>query len=52
LVRLDSECGRFDFEMISEAENSIKFQKTRFWKEKSVEDEFTFGPTAQATLVY
>ncbi len=52
LVRLDSECGRFDFEMISAAENSIKFQKTRFWKEKSVEDEFTFGPTAQATLVY
>jgi hypothetical protein len=30
-------------------ENSNKFQKTRFWKEKSVEDmdEFTLGPTAQ-----
>jgi hypothetical protein len=49
---LDSECGRFDFEVISATENSIKFQKTRFWKEKSVEDEFTLGPTAQATLVY
>jgi hypothetical protein len=37
--------------MISAAENSNKFQKTRFWKEKSVEDEFTLGPTAQATLI-
>jgi len=27
-----------DFEMISAKENSNKFQKTRFWKEKSVED--------------
>jgi hypothetical protein len=26
-------------------------QKTRFWKEKSVEDVVTLGPTAQATLV-
>jgi hypothetical protein len=27
-------------------ENSNEFQKTRFWKEKSVEDvdEFTLGP--------
>ncbi len=37
--------------MVSTAENSIKFQKTRFWKEKSVEDVVTLGPTAQATLV-
>jgi hypothetical protein len=37
--------------MISAAENSNKFQKTRFWKEKSVEDKFTLGPTAQATLI-
>jgi len=39
--------------VISEAENSNKFSKTRFWKEKSVEevDEFTLGPTALATLV-
>jgi hypothetical protein len=27
-----------DFEVISAKENSNKFQKTRFWKEKSVED--------------
>jgi hypothetical protein len=32
--------------------NSNKFQETRFWKEKSVEDVATLGPTAQATLVY
>ncbi len=37
--------------MISVAENSNKFQKTRFWNEKSVEDVVTLGPTAQATLV-
>jgi hypothetical protein len=37
--------------VISAAENSNKFQKTRFWKEKSVEDVITLGPTAQATLV-
>ncbi len=36
--------------MISAAENSIKFQKTRFWKEKSVEDVVTLGPTPQVTL--
>jgi hypothetical protein len=38
--------------MISAAENSNKFQNTRFWKEKSVEDEFTLGLTAEATLSY
>jgi hypothetical protein len=27
--------------MISAAENSNKFQKSRFWKEKSVEDVVT-----------
>ncbi len=44
---LDSECGRdIDFYMISAAEILNKFQKTRFWKEKSVEDEFTLGPRA------
>jgi hypothetical protein len=37
--------------VISAAENSNKFQKTRFWKEKSVEDVITLGPMAQATLV-
>jgi hypothetical protein len=34
--------------MISAAENSNKFQKTRFWKEKSVEDMVTLEPKAQA----
>jgi len=37
--------------VISAAENSNKFQKTRFWKERSVHDMVTLGPTAQATLV-
>ncbi len=37
--------------MISAAENSNKFQKTRFWKEESVVDVITLGRTAQATLV-
>ncbi len=37
--------------MISAAGNSNKFQKTRFWKEKSVEDVVALGPTAQATLI-
>jgi hypothetical protein len=27
--------GYIDFKVISAAENSNKFQKTRFWKEKS-----------------
>jgi hypothetical protein len=40
-----------DFSVISATENSNKLQKTRFWKEKSVEDMVTLGPTAQATLV-
>jgi hypothetical protein len=38
--------------VISAAENSNKFQKTRFWKEKSVEDVVTFGLMAHATLAY
>ncbi len=37
--------------MIFAAENSNKLQKTRFWKEKSVEDVVTLGPRVQATLV-
>jgi len=40
-----------DLNMIYAAENSNKFQKTRFWKEKSVEDVVTLGPMAHATLV-
>jgi hypothetical protein len=43
--------GEIEFQVISPAENSNKFQKTRFWKEKSVEKMITLGPTAQATLV-
>jgi len=42
--------GDVDLKVISAAENSNKFQKTSFWKEKSVEDVVTLGPTAQATL--
>ncbi len=37
--------------MLSAAKSSNKFQKTRFWKEKSVEDVVTRAPMAQATLV-
>jgi hypothetical protein len=44
--------GDFDFKVISATEISNKFQKTRFWKEKSVEDMVTLGPTAKASLVY
>jgi hypothetical protein len=32
--------------VISITENSNKFQKTTFWKEKSVEDMITLEPTA------
>jgi hypothetical protein len=32
--------------VISAVENSNKFQKTRFWKGKSVEDVVTLEPTA------
>jgi len=44
--------GDIDLKVIYAAENSNKFQKTRFWKEKTVEDVVILGPTAQATLVY
>ncbi len=37
--------------MIFVTENSNKFQKTKLWKEKLVEDVVTLGPIAQATLV-
>jgi hypothetical protein len=43
--------GDIDLKVISAYENSNKFQKTRFWKEKLVQDMVTLGPTAQATLV-
>jgi len=38
--------GDIDFKMIFATENSNKFQKIRFWKEKSVEYVLTLGPTA------
>jgi hypothetical protein len=42
--------GDIDFQLISAAENSNIFPKTRFWKDKPVEDVVTLGPIAQATL--
>jgi len=35
-----------DFKVISAVKNSNKFQKVRFWKEKSVEDMVTLGSTS------
>jgi hypothetical protein len=43
--------GDIDSQVISITENSNKFPKTRFWKEKSVEDMVTLGLTAHATLM-
>jgi hypothetical protein len=43
--------GNTDLKVISTTKNSNKFQKTRFWKEKLVEDVVTLGPRAHATLV-
>ncbi len=43
--------GNIDLKMISTIKNSNKFQKTRFWKEKSVEDVVALGPIAEAALV-
>jgi hypothetical protein len=44
--------GDIDLKVISAAESSNKFKKTRFWKEKSVEDVVTLEQTAQITLVH
>ncbi len=44
--------GDIDFQVISTIDNSNKFQKTRSWKEKSVEDVVILGPMAHATLVF
>jgi len=38
--------------VFSAAENSNKFQKTRFCNEESIEDVITLGPMAQATLIH
>jgi hypothetical protein len=35
--------GNIDFYVIFAIENSNKFPKTRFWKDKSVEDMETLG---------
>jgi hypothetical protein len=43
--------GDIDLKVISAAENSNKFQKIRFWKEKSIENVVPLGPRAQATMV-
>jgi hypothetical protein len=43
--------GDSDLKVICAAEISNKFHKTRFWKEKSIEDVVTLGPTAEATVV-
>jgi hypothetical protein len=37
--------GNIDFEVTFVTENSNNFFKTRFWKENSVEDVVTLGPT-------
>ncbi len=43
--------GDIDLKVIYTTKNSNKFPITRFWKEKSVEDVVTVGPTTHATLV-
>jgi hypothetical protein len=49
---MDAKCGRYwNFKWFCTAENSNKFQNTKFWKENLVEDVVTFGPTVEATLV-
>jgi hypothetical protein len=40
--------GAIDFKVISASENSNKFQKTRFWKENSVEDVVTLWANGKA----
>jgi hypothetical protein len=45
--------GDIDFKVIFAAENSNKFQKTRFWKKKSVEDKFTWANgTSHISIFY
>jgi len=43
--------GNNVFKVISTLENSNKFQKTRFWKGKSVENMVKLGPTVQVIVV-
>jgi hypothetical protein len=44
--------GDIDLKVISTTENSNKFQNTKLWKEKLVEDVVTLGSITQTTLVY
>jgi hypothetical protein len=44
--------GDIDFYMISATENSNKFQKTRFWKEKSVEVTLEGLPFNSSTISF
>ncbi len=42
-----------DFQVISATENSNKFQKTRFWKEKSVENMVTLeGLSFNSSMIF
>jgi len=43
--------GNIDLKVISIAENSNKFQKTRFWKEKSVEHGDTWADGTSYTSI-
>jgi mannose/fructose/N-acetylgalactosamine-specific phosphotransferase system component IIB len=43
--------GDIDLKMISTVENSNKFPKTRFWKEKLVKDVVIVGETMHAIEV-
>jgi hypothetical protein len=44
--------GDINFKVVYGTENSNKFQKTRFWKEKPIENVVSLGPMAHATLVF
>jgi hypothetical protein len=49
---LDLECGRYYLKVFFASENSNKSPKTKFWKEKSIEDVVKLGPMAHATIVW
>jgi hypothetical protein len=40
-----------DLKVTFAVEKSNKFQKTKFWKEKLIENVVTLGPMAQPTLI-
>jgi hypothetical protein len=43
--------GDNDFKVISTFEISNKFQRTRFWKGKTIENMVKLGPTIQVIVV-